>query len=176
MKRYHLQPLAACIILLALLSGCASGGYIRNRGRDAADIFTATVGIGAGAKARIGPLQLGVIGNVDMWGLRGGQFGDVAYYETYTRDFLLPWPSDGLFGEERYEYQFVRGLPKRRGKDYIAKSRIPLIGTANQSEYYTQIEVVVAIGGSLRVGFNPGELLDFLLGWTTVDIYEDDIE
>jgi len=33
-----------------------------------------------------------------------------------------------------------------------------------------------SLGGTVRLGFNPGELLDFILGWTTIDIYGDDIE
>lgn len=41
--------------------------------------------------------------------------------------------------------------------------------------YLTQIEVSTGIGGTLRFGFNPFELLDFILGWTTIDIFSDDI-
>ena len=41
---------------------------------------------------------------------------------------------------------------------------------------YTQLEVVIGLGGTLRLGFNPGVLLDFLLGWFTIDISYDDIE
>jgi hypothetical protein len=41
-------------------------------------------------------------------------------------------------------------------------------------QYYTQIEAVVALGPSFRFGFNPAELLDFLLGWFGVDIFHDD--
>lgn len=42
--------------------------------------------------------------------------------------------------------------------------------------YYTQVEILAGIGGGIRLGFNIGELVDFLLGWTTIDIYGDDIE
>ncbi len=41
--------------------------------------------------------------------------------------------------------------------------------------YCTQIEVVAGALGGLRAGFHPGELIDFLLGWTTLDIYNDDM-
>ena len=40
----------------------------------------------------------------------------------------------------------------------------------------TQLELALGLGGSLRLGLNPGELLDFLLGWLTIDLYDDDIE
>ena len=40
--------------------------------------------------------------------------------------------------------------------------------------YYTQIEMAAGLGGTLRLGVNPGEFVDFLLGWTTLDIFDDD--
>jgi len=49
-------------------------------------------------------------------------------------------------------------------------------GPQLNASYWTQIEAVIGIGGTLRLGFNPGELLDFILGWTTIDIYGDDLE
>ena len=163
------------VLLSAACSGCATTGYLGDRMRDAGDVFTASVGMGAGAKARVGPLQIGAIGNIDMWGLRGGKLGDVAFYETLTRDSLLPWPIHGSFGEERFVYKAPREMPSRRGKAFLAKAPLPFVGIADQPEYYTQVEVVIAVIGSLRLGFNPGELLDFVLGWTTIDMYGDDL-
>ena len=43
------------------------------------------------------------------------------------------------------------------------------------AEQFTQIEILFGLGITFRLGFNPGELIDFLLGWSTVDIYHDDI-
>lgn len=40
----------------------------------------------------------------------------------------------------------------------------------------TQIEVAGGVGRTIRLGFNPGEFLDFILGWTTLDIFDDDLE
>jgi len=42
--------------------------------------------------------------------------------------------------------------------------------------YYTEGEVALGCHYTVRLGVNPGELLDFLLGWTTLDIYGDDLE
>jgi hypothetical protein len=39
-----------------------------------------------------------------------------------------------------------------------------------KAHFYTQIEVVAGVGGSVRLGFNPGELVDFLFGWLRVDL------
>ena len=38
------------------------------------------------------------------------------------------------------------------------------------------VEVAFGFWHTLRLGFNPGELLDFILGWTTIDIFNDDLE
>mgnify|MGYP000849657356 CR=1 FL=1 len=42
--------------------------------------------------------------------------------------------------------------------------------------YLYQIEFVLGIYGGVRVGFNPAELLDFILGFTTYDLYDDDVK
>ncbi len=66
-----------------------------------------------------------------------------------------------------------------RKKEYAARGRyVPFVTWTEQScpSYYTQLEVAAgALLVGARVGFNPGELLDFLLGWTTLDIYGDDV-
>lgn len=41
-------------------------------------------------------------------------------------------------------------------------------------QYLTQCDLVLGLGYSIRLGANPGELLDFLLGWAALDIYGDD--
>lgn len=38
-----------------------------------------------------------------------------------------------------------------------------------------QIEVYLGIYAGLRIGFNPMELLDFLVGFTGLDLLEDDV-
>ncbi|MFO1524078.1 MAG: hypothetical protein U1G05_19045 [Kiritimatiellia bacterium] len=58
--------------------------------------------------------------------------------------------------------------PQPAFKQMAAQAVFPL-------SYYTQIEAEVGLVGSVRIGFNPGELLDFLLGWTTLDVFGDDI-
>jgi hypothetical protein len=61
-------------VVLASMTGCASTGrYFADRGRDAADIATVCVGVGAGAKVQIGPVHAGLIANTDLVGLRGGR-------------------------------------------------------------------------------------------------------
>ena len=166
--------LVGCLISI-LCATFAGPGYLGNRMRDAADVFTATVGAGLGAKTRVGPAQLGILLASDMWGLRGGQYGNlwINGRKTQNDDWLAPWPPDRVFGEEHALYD--EEIPNRRGKGFHAKSPLPVIGLAPNPAYYTQMEVVIGVGVSVRLGFNPGELLDFLLGWANIDIYGDDL-
>ena len=182
----------AILLVTVCLTGCVgTGGYFEDRGRDAADIFTASAGLGGGAKARIGPLQVGLLTNIDMaGGLRGGKYGSISWYETATRETIAPYPykmtkfpdtlypwdyPTYIFGSDRFQVGHNRSLAARRGKTYESVSLFPFVALTKQPEYYTQIEVVIALVGSVRLGFNPGELLDFVLGWFPLDIYDDDL-
>ncbi|MCE9597228.1 MAG: hypothetical protein K8S54_04600 [Spirochaetia bacterium] len=58
-------------------------------------------------------------------------------------------------------------LQKRR---LVLKQR----GSFAPASYYTQVDFNIALYFGLRVGLNPGELIDLILGWTTLDIFKDD--
>jgi len=177
------------------LVGCSTSGYFGNRGRDAADVFTATVGFGVGAKARVGPIQTGALAMFEGVGLRCGCFGGASGRQK------LSFPGEYVFivaGAE--DTGSIEAITDLRDKTYRTEEHYPFIATPEfhkvyQGEgsgsrfpynhttqvsgfcesYYSQIEVVGALGPSVRLGFNPGELLDFVLGWTTLDIYGDDL-
>jgi hypothetical protein len=183
------------IILLIFISslglGCTTP-YMVNRGRDAVDIVTVQVGYGGGAKARVGFLQLGCLVDIGLGGIRGGAFQ--GKNEFWPIGFDTPSKLDlnfFCFGTETFG---GNKLSNHRGKSYVCRQTIVPVLLNPESDikfrdfsekmemkynpwsYYTQIEAVVAIGPSIRLGFNPGELLDFILGWTTIDIFNDDIE
>ncbi len=42
--------------------------------------------------------------------------------------------------------------------------------------YLYQIEFAIGIYGGIRIGFNPAELVDFIFGFTTYDLYDDDVK
>ena len=182
MKR--LIRVAALLPIVAMLTGCATP-YLIDRGRDAADIFTATVEKGIGVKARVGPLAAGLSGTFGSTGLRGGCF----IRETDGFPFLgtdVPIMAGScdtsLLGLYNFETLHAEEL-RRRNKTFHAGEEpdqgigIPFLqlGTDNPA-YYTQVEVSVGLLAGIRLGLNPGELLDFILGWTTIDIYGDDLE
>jgi hypothetical protein len=173
---------AAFFVIVLLATGCASP-YMADRGHDAADIFTATVGVGSGAKGRVGPLHVGLFGSDDERGLRLGDFAgwDDEVESSDFDTFIFPPPLG--FGTEVY----TTPQSLARGKVLAADSVVPCFYVFEGLEepeasfleiltHYTQIEASAGLGGTLRLGFNPGELLDFIFGWTTLDIFRDDLQ
>lgn len=171
-------------LICVLCSGCAStSGYLKDRCRDGADIFTCSVGVGLGAKVRVGPVGTGLMVQHEMAGLRRGTIG--IYDQSGNLNRAFPWVDYVALcvGGETCNGAFYDLDP--RGKSFLASMDIPFVYRLedvcnvkhNESRYpfYTQIEAVLALGPSLRLGFNPGELLDFILGWTTLDIFGDDL-
>lgn len=219
------QPWSRVIVSLpfVLAAGCASTGYLADRGRDAADVFTLTAGVGDGVKVRVGPIQAAAVRNADLAGLRAGQWfadgdGLVLNDEIYSpfpifslrdrssrrdrarravetgRPMRTPAgkeaPSTGeerlerrwitsrskwtrLFGEEAFSHG-LNSVSAYRNKNALAKSPAPIVAIGATAPYYSQIEVVAGLLFTVRAGVNPGELLDFALGWVGIDIYGDD--
>jgi len=181
--------------LCALTSGCATG-YLADRGRDGADIFTASVGVGGGAKARVGPVRVGAFFAKEKAGFRGGDFLKNGEMKGIPFDWF---PGTVDIDATISSVEAFRPLPDTlaasRGKQYFAQGLLGLslsswpaimddpeknyAWTAKTWQqhlpYYTQIEVAVGLGGTLRMGFNPGELVDFILGWFGIDIFGDDL-
>ena len=166
------------ILLTASLTGCASTtSYLTDRGRDLADIVTIGVGVGGGAKARIGPIQTGLLADMQILALRGGQFhyGNDSYIVPSIFDLYT-----FVTGVESFNPTHGKSVSKDRRKSFTAEGhRIPFVSIVDppgSPTYFTQVEITGGLLLNLRVGFNPGELLDFIIGWTTFDIYNDDLE
>ena len=183
------------LLSLAVLGGGCSTSYWADRGRDAADVFTVCSGIGAGAKARVGSIHVGALLDLPMFGLRGGGawfngltlggrgFGG----EITASDVQFPLYADnvemfdvregGDYLDYRHKNFLARGVPIWEGVLPAFPGAVPfiLLPERNRATYYFQLEAVVGLVPSLRLGFNPLELTDFLLGWTTLDILGDDI-
>ncbi len=162
-----------------------------DRRRDAADIFTATVGHGYGVKAQAGPLAAGVAVIMDHQGLRGGALAefprgcggwdmiDVNVLGFGGQRFNVSSSNTVDYGARNHETLEARN--KTYNAPSIAGLTIPLAvegdkWTRGHLYRLTQLELAVGVGPAVRIGFNPGELLDFILGWFLIDIYNDDIE
>ena len=173
---------ALAAVLASLCAGCASP-YWRGRRADAADVFTATAGIGIGATARIGPLHAGLGANTDFYGIEAGEsvqggLGLLVVGAGYEA-------SDAAFGPFGRSVVHLGTDARRRGKNNVPPSGerglrpIPFWDppepAGGNPARWTQIEVAAGLLGGVRLGFNPGELLDLLLGFFGVDLYDDDI-
>ena len=173
-----------------LCLGCSGYPYIGDRLRDTADVLTFSAGIGGGAKTRVGPVQVGALVNVEFFLIRGGEWQDGLGADGAERSFMvIPWKqflADGgpetVFGEEWFSGD---GLAEKRGKQFCAFNEIPFVTTrvipppnyegGYPYYYFGQVEIVVGLGISLRCGVNVLEFVDFLVGWTTLDILADDV-
>ena len=167
----------AIVLFVGLFcGGCASTGYFADRAHDFGDIFTAELGYGVGAKVRAGPVHAGAACVFAPMGLSNGE----PYWNVMTEEEC---PCDVEVVCKGVEYA-PRG--QQRGKDYTAGWGWPFIAWpvsipagGNRKAlwphpYYTDIRVTAGLGPAVTLGFNPGELLDFILGWTTIDIFNDD--
>jgi hypothetical protein len=193
------------VVGAGLACGCRSTGYLAERRRDMADVATASVGVGVGAKVRLGPAHLTpLMLNLDLAGLRGGEWfhiPDMAMsVEQPPQEVGAVWWSssiwdlpEGCSGRERLRQRgkaFIATplwLPENAGLYSWMTDTLPFVSTPRLAwkrekvrleryppTYHTQIELSLAVGGSLRLGLNPGEFVDFVLGWFLVDIYRDD--
>lgn len=177
--------LVGSIILAIIGAGCATPGYLADRGRDARDILTVTVGVGIGAKVRTGLIHAGLLVNHDLVGLRDSAFGRYYLYMPSPGGCSLEYetaivPVPGPYREWVFAYDFFSAPQPFNGRrlkaDYEARSHVPFVTTEGaRHQYYTHIEGVVGIGPSVRLGVNAGELLDFILGLGRIDIFADDI-
>ena len=169
-----------CLLLLlaTLCSGCTST-YWNDRGRDALDIVSFGYGVGWGTKVHaLG--TFGLLVDQQYAGLRGGEFMQREFpYSALLRGDV----EDSVLAKGDAETVFLcigrarfNSTQLNRGKNYdYLHIWDKLKGSPMNAAEYTHIEVCVGLGTSIRVGFNPGELLDFLLGWFFIDIYSDDV-
>ena len=175
--------LALAVFLAAFSAGCATAGPALDRQRDAMDIFTAVLGTGLGVKARVGPFQFALLGDLGGIGLRGGTPFCLIGRDAPGDSMEL---AEGLVNVDGFapDSRSTRISFERRkayGAVGVLVFAIPYCGEELRwyeaaPYYFTQIEAVVGLGASVRLGFNPGELFDFALGWFGVDIYNDDLE
>lgn len=174
------------LVAATLLQGCAST-YWANRWNDAKDVATCTVGLGLGAKARVGPLQVPFIIQSDYAGLRCGEaftspmrddFWTYVSEAGHVVDFPIPtYLADYGTLYSGYEKFDPGGLAAVRHKRVRSQGMGLATYDGDEENYgfYSQVEVTVGVIFSLRLGLNPGELLDALLGFTTFDLFNDDV-
>ena len=184
-------PLSLLMLFsITLTSGCAT--YVRDRMADAGDIITVTVGEGLGVTAKAGPIHTGLGYCFDYYGLRCGEIlkrnrGAWDFGEYRSGDFaLVILAVSGFWSNE------CNNLPKRaevRGKTFESEwlnwqgngHFVPFFDVPSGHHgkgcpsQLTQMDIAIGVGISIRLGINPLELVDFILGFVGLDIYDDDV-
>jgi hypothetical protein len=172
-----------------VFSGCAGPrAYFKDRLWDAGDIVTLTTGIGLGTQVRTGPVHVGCLaGNIDCYGWRSGWPKIVEIEAMYGADWTFAMNDLNVTGEERGKGFYVLGgfvettdpKPWAVGYPFLV-SLVPGDPPPGFhplfNPFYTQAEVCFGLLGSMRIGINPGEFVDFLLGWVGIDFFDDNIE
>jgi hypothetical protein len=170
----------------ALLQGCASA-YWADRWDDARDVVTCAAGLGLGAKARVGPLQAPLIVQSDYIGLRCGEGFAASMRDdfwTYVSDaghvVETPFPvylreyGTLYSGYEKFDPGGLSAIRHKRVRSQ-GVGLATFDGDEQNYGFYTQVEVTVGVIFSVRIGVNPGELVDALAGFTTLDLFGDDV-
>ena len=172
-----------------------ANAYMKNRVLDAADIFTATVTVGSlGFKLQAGPVSLGLHGQAIPQILLLPVYAATPIPTNFSPTGVVPSPEwglkDGVIGttsvtdltlittiksRDKHNYK-TRDLIRDRKKDRLTQdSPLTPYTEPMHAHQYTNIELSLGMFIGIRVGFNPGEFLDFILGFAGIDIYKDDI-
>ncbi|TET37959.1 MAG: hypothetical protein E3J72_04520 [Planctomycetota bacterium] len=171
---------------MTCITGCA---YLKDRGSDAADIFTAHIGLGYGlsAHAVVGPLGIGFGGaKAKVAGMRDRE---IFFWNDYT-ELGFPLSNihifNGFYEPEGAGFCYASGLSLTSWLyvDDPAMWTVFFLGGPMQLDAMNKPEWVYFVGDvhvsatagfvTVRVGVNVIELIDFIVGWTTADIAGDD--
>jgi len=158
------------VLASSLLCSCASTkNYFANRGRDAMDIATISGEHGFGAMAQAGPLMSGIGVAGGAAGLRNGYFG---ICEGGMEMEFIFWGYKSFSPGDCNDHTVER----LQNKQYeFGQTALFIVEDTAFAFKSFQIEAALNLGIGLRAGLNFAELIDFLLGWTTVDILNDDV-
>ena len=146
-------------------------------------------------------LRGGQIGQYNSAGFTALAFGS-DYFSTSKIDFDANWkqkikndktdrdPQNEVANEvdEQIDQSAPESLIDERKKAYRARLPFGTVDPAYKNKnllkdketrwapayFFTNFDLQMGLYYGFRVGFNPGELLDFILGFTTADIYDDD--
>jgi len=150
---------------MILISGCS--GYLRRRAADFADMARLNVGGGYGS-------------SFDASVTRYARFSAGGYENVVKAGFV--GRRGGVWKEQRQGVAFVAGLTETSREPICGNAFLPPPETENGLQPWyadkergvTEISISLLVFGGLEVGFDPGQMLDFFLGWAGIDIYGDD--
>ena len=156
----RIAKLIFLIILLLLMNCNTVWAYTKDRKNDFFDIVTIGFNIGIGVEAHIGPVPLGAGGFV------GGGLSNGCWASHNHASFLI-------LGKEELDCEWEeRSRNKDLSYDYGLWNDKRL---SDKNHLFTRMEITGGFGVSPQIGFNPGELLDFFVGFFGFDLYHDDM-
>ena len=183
MKIRRTIPAMLVLVAALLTTGCADfKTYIKDRGNDLADCFTARAGIayGLGVRTQVTNYVRVSAGIGSYSGKWVGYFGRNRVDESPLEQAWIGLPFSVL-------YLFSTEFRVGRSKDdwtasllgvHVEEFRrpnpqwspgVPLV----REKFFIEVGATLGAVG-FDLGFNPVEFVDFLLGWTTLDITGDD--
>ena len=197
------RPLLAAALAVLLLGagGCQTsiGNYFANRGRDFGDMFLIQGGIGYGLGVQVKAAGVAHVGLGALSFHRNKTLGIV--YGDWRPSFRRRGRGVPSEGDLILLLPHLSNLPPEGGESHFCVGLFPALASwhntsrsafgGNDKWLWSQgtpafrkaqvhafdVEAsVTAIFLSLRIGFSPGELVDFILGWFGVDIAADDRE
>lgn len=153
-------------------SGNKFTNYIQNRIMDLRDIFSIQLvwGLNVEAKAQISRMGAGLYWEAGSThpidfsgevGLRSGEFGSHS-----ADDFTLL-----IFSTDQYQPSDRQKNNRAEFRRKTEDKKVPEKSPASWTRLGAAAGLFIV---GVRVEFNPGELLDFLLGIFAIDIYSDD--
>lgn len=189
---------ALCGVFCA--AGCAEfGTYMRDRGHDFADCFTVRAGLayGFGVRAQVTNYfgaSAGFSLDIKKYGFFGrervkveGGWGGIPILNAVLLSmylspgkhgppplspFLVPFFTDFRFYEDGPLLCSLKVFGFDLGKNgFPARKTVP--PPFLRERFFIEVGATLGAVG-LDLGFNPVEFLDFLLGWFTADITDDD--
>lgn len=171
-----IKHLLLSVVLLGCLmaAGCSSP-YMVDRGRDATDMFTLAVERAVlNASVQVSRTVIGVgLAEGNGYGLRSGALGVYEFSEVnlffYANKQFIPNQYDMDRNKGYLMHHYFNPFDPI-GKD-VPRSSLEEGSCCN----WWQIEATAGLGVGIRAGVNVAEILDFILGWTTLDICQDDI-
>jgi hypothetical protein len=167
--RVRIMKIFIISTLLLIAGTSCSTNYGNNRVIDARDIFSFSVGYGLGAQARVSYLAEGFLLKKDFAGMENGI---PAWYgfDSQATDIEVALGRIHIFNPPYDVYVRKHGVMIAEGPlcFYIPRKE------KWNPKWATQIDATLALGLSVKVGFNPGELFDFIFGVFGYDLYNDD--
>jgi hypothetical protein len=181
------RRIAAAAVLVAVAAAGPGCAYSAARWRDFTDILSLGISAGAGIGIRADVTKLLALEEMAQ--------NDETFYGWHERDtswtessyglLFASWRMPGLGGETRPPRSSLDILTtSRRRTLFPVRTEIEDIrhtlfifsgGSGIRPVDALNLDVgVSALFGGLEVTLSPGELVDFLLGWFTVDIGRDD--